>query len=77
MIYINKHIDVFPGANTRDIVFETELDEMFLNSMPKILSTQEYVQWFDCEYITKKYGNTFECIYTAESIYEGVVKPSY
>ena len=35
MIYINKHIDVFPGANTRDIVFETELDENLLNSMHK------------------------------------------
>ena len=42
--------------------------------MPNIWSKQEYVQVFDCKYITfKKAVNMFEWMEIAESIYEGVV----
>ena len=46
--------------------------------MPNIWSRQAYVQGFYCESITfKKAVNMFERMEIAESIYEGVVKPSY
>ena len=41
-------------------------------------SKQAYLQGFDCDSITfKKAFNIFDCMEIAESIYEGVVEPSY
>ena len=46
--------------------------------MLKIWSKQAYIQGFDCESINfKRYVNMFERMEIAESIYEGVVEPSY
>ena len=46
--------------------------------MPNTWYKQAYVQRFDCKYISfKKYVNMFERMETTESIYEGVVEPSY
>ena len=56
----------------------TELNEILLNSMPNRRSKQAYVQGFYCESITfKKAVDRFEHVEIAESIYEGVVEPSY
>ena len=55
-----------------------ELNENFLNSMPNSWNKQAYVKVFDCKYVTfKKYLNMFERMEVMESIYEGVVEPSY
>ena len=46
--------------------------------MPKSCSKQVYVQGFYCESITLKNSvNIFDRIETIDSIYEGVVEPSY
>ena len=46
--------------------------------MPNSWSKQAYVQGFDCESITfKEAVNMFDCMEISESIYEGVVEPSY
>ena len=46
--------------------------------MPNIWSKQVYVKGFDCESITfNKAVNMFERMEFAESIYKGVVEPSY
>ena len=46
--------------------------------MPNRWSRQAYVQGFDCEYInSKKVVNMFERMEIDDSIYEGVVEPSY
>ena len=46
--------------------------------MPNSWYRQAYVQVFDCEYINfKKDFNMFEPMEIAESIYEGLVEPSY
>ena len=46
--------------------------------MHNIWSKHAYVQVFDCEYINfKKSANMFECMKVSESIYKGVVEPSY
>ena len=56
----------------------TELNEILLNSITNIWSNQSYVQGFDCDTISfKKAVNMFERMEIAESIYEGVVTPSY
>ena len=55
-----------------------ELNAILLNSMPNIWSKQEYIQGFYCKSITfNKSVNMFECMEIAESIYEGVIEPSY
>ena len=55
-----------------------DLNEILLNSMPNSWSKQAYVQGFDCKYITfKNIVNMFEHMDIAETIYEGVVEPSY
>ena len=73
MIDINECLSVLPGAKASDKIFETELNEILLNSMPNIWIRQAYVQGFYCETITQKYGNIFEHMEISESIYEGVV----
>ena len=46
--------------------------------MPNSWYKQAYVKGFGCEYITfKKAVNMFERIEIAESVYEGVLEPSY
>ena len=46
--------------------------------MPNSWYKKDYVQGIDCKYIWfKKYVNMFERMEIAESIYEGVVEPSY
>ena len=52
--------------------------EILLNSTPNSWYKQTYVQGFDFESISFKMSvNIFECMEIAESIYEGVVTPSY
>ena len=68
----------FPGENLNDKIGVTKLNEILLNSMPNSWSIQVFEQGFDCEYITfKKSVNMFERMEIAESIYEGVVEPSF
>ena len=56
----------------------TELHDIILNSMPNIWSKEAYDKGFDCESILlKKADNIIERMEIAESIYEGVVEPSY
>ena len=51
---------------------------MFLNRIPNSWIRHAHVQGFDCETITLNiYINVFERMETVESIYEGVVEPSY
>ena len=46
--------------------------------MPNSWSKQAYIQGFDCDYITfKKCVKMVDRMYIAESIYKGVVEPSY
>ena len=46
--------------------------------MPNSLYKRDYVQRFDCKSILfHKYVNMFDRMEIAESIYEGVVEPSY
>ena len=46
--------------------------------MPNSSSNKAYVQGFYCESITFQAAvNMFECMEMSESIYEGVVEPSY
>ena len=52
-----------------DKIRVTELNEIFLNSIPNIWSKQSYVKGFDCEPITfKKSVNIFERMEIAEYI---------
>ena len=61
-----------------DKIGVTELNEILLNSTPNSWYKQTYVQGFDFESISFKMSvNIFECMEIAESIYEGVVTPSY
>ena len=61
-----------------DKIGMTELDNILLNSMTNIWSKKNYVQVFDCQYITsEKAVNMFEPIDIAEYIYKFVVEPSY
>ena len=61
-----------------DNINVTELNKILLNSMHNSWSRHAYVQVFDCEYSTFKQAvNEFESMEFAESIYKGVVEPSY
>ena len=56
----------------------TELNEILLNIINNTWINQSYVQGFYCESITfKEAVNMFKRMEIAESIYEGVVEPSY
>ena len=69
LIDINEQVDSFPGETLNDDIRETELNEIFLNSMPNGWYKQAYVQGFDCESITfKKALNMFERMEISESI---------
>ena len=61
-----------------DKIDVNELNEILPNSIPNRWSRQAYVQGFDCEYINfKKAVNMFERMEIDESIYEGIVEPTY
>ena len=69
LIDINEYLDSFPGETLNDDIRETELNEIFLNSMPNGWYKQAYVQGFDCESTTfKKALNMFERMEISESI---------
>ena len=78
MIAINDYLPVLPEEKTSDLFFVLELNEMFLNSMPNIWSKLAYVQGFYYKPINfKASANMFEFMEISESIYKGVVEPSY
>ena len=78
LIDLNEYLAPFTGATLNYKIGVTELNEIFINIMPNSWSRQAYVQGFDCEFITlKKAVNMFEHMEIAESIYKGVVEPSY
>ena len=78
LIDINQYFASFPGATLNDKLNITKLNEILLNSMPNSWSIQAYVQGFYCKSITfKKNVNMFQRMEISESIYEGVVEPSY
>ena len=69
LIDLNEYLASFPGAALTDKVGVTELNSIFLNSMPNSWYKQACVQGFDCESITfKKAVNVFERMEFAESI---------
>ena len=72
LIDLNEYLEYFPGATLNDNIGVTKLNGILLNIMPNSWSIQDYAQGFDCESI-----NMFERMEIAESIYEGVVEPSY
>ena len=78
LIDLNEYLYSFPGETLTDNISVTKLNKILLNSMPNSWSKQAYFQGFDYESINfKKYVKFFEHIEIVESIYEGVVEPSY
>ena len=78
LINLNEYLASFPRTTMTYKMEVTDLNGILLNSMPKILSKQAYVQGFDCETISFKNAvNMFDNMEIAGSIYEGVVTPSY
>ena len=78
LIDLNEYLASFPRATMADKIVVTELNENLLNNIPNIWSKQGYVQGFDYDMISlKKTVNMFERMEIAESIYGGVVTPSY
>ena len=69
---------MFPGEKISDKFFVTEMNGIFLIGMPNIWSQKAYVKVFYCVYINFKAAiNIFEYMEIAQSVYEGVIKPSY
>ena len=61
IIDLNEYWVYFPGETLNDNIGVVKLNEISLNSMPKIWYRQAYVQGFDCNSITfKKSVNMFE-----------------
>ena len=54
IIDLNKYFSVLPGAKESDECFETEFNDIVLNSMPNIWTRQAYVQGFYFETNTLK-----------------------
>ena len=78
LIGINEYLASFPGTNLVDKIYVTRLNEMLFNRIPNRWSRQAYVQGFVCKYILfQKDVNMFERMEIEESIYKGVVEPSY
>ena len=78
LIDLNKYLPSILGATLSDKICVTKLNAIILNVMPNSWSEKACVQGFDCEYVfVKKFVNMLERMETAESIYEGVVEPSY
>ena len=51
LINLNEYLDSFPGEKLSDKIGVTELNGIFLNSMPNSWSKQAYVEGFDWKYI--------------------------
>ena len=69
---------MLPGTNMTDKIVMTEMDKILLNSMTNSWRKKAYVHIFDCGSITfKKDVNMFKRMDISESIYKGVVEPSY
>ena len=78
LVDLKNYLASFPGGTLSDNIEENSLDIIMLNIMPNSWSKQAYIQGFYCELISlKKYVNTFDRMEIAESIYEGVLEPSY
>ena len=78
LIDLNNYLAYFPGADFYGKMGITYLNGILLNIMPNIWSKKVYVQGFGCESILfKKSVNVFEIMEISESIYKGVVEPSY
>ena len=78
LIDLNEFLPSFPGSTPTHKICMTELNEILLNSMPNSWIKQAYVQGFYWKSITFKTSvNVFDRMEIAESIYEGVVEPSY
>ena len=54
LIDLNEYFAALLGATLIDKIGVTELDEIFLNSMPNSLHNQAYAQGYNCESITYK-----------------------
>ena len=54
VIDLNECLSLFPGENGGGKTYETELNEILLNSIPKSWSRQVYALGFDHETITLK-----------------------
>ena len=71
----------FPSGETlADRIGESKFNEILLNSIDKSCYKQAYFHGFGfyCKYILfKKDVNMFESMEIPESIYKGVVSPSY
>ena len=75
---LNKLFALFLWENLNKTIGVMELIEVLSISMPNIWSKQAYLKIFDCESITlNDFDNMFECMDIVESIYKGVVEPSY
>ena len=78
LIDLNEYLASFKGMNLTGKMGVTKLNETPLKSIPNTCYKHAYVQGFDCESIDlKKAVNMFERMEMAESIFEGVVEPSY
>ena len=74
----HQNFSYFLRAALADKIDGIELNEILLNGIPNSWYKQVYVQGFDFESISlKKAVNMFERMEIAESIYKGVVEPSY
>ena len=78
MIDLNEYLASFPGETLDDKIGVTESNKILLNSMTNSWSKRDYEQGFDCVSINfKKSVNMLESMEIYESIYKGVVEPSY
>ena len=78
LIELNMYLASFPGEKLSNKIIMTDLNEILLNSMTNSWRKKAYVHIFDCGYITfKKDVNMFKRMDISESIYKGVVEPSY
>ena len=55
MIGINDYQAAFPVSKASDNIGETDISEIFLNSMTNGLSKHAYMKGFDCEDTTFKH----------------------
>ena len=77
LIDLNEYLASFPWETMADKIVVTELNEIFLNSMPDRWSKQAGDQCLNCESISFfKAVNMFERMEIVEIIYEGVTTPS-
>ena len=78
LIDMNEYFSSFPGATLDDKIDVTELNDIILNSIPNSWFKQDHAQGFYCKSISfKKAVNMFVGMESSESIYKGVVQPSY